>query len=338
MQIFLLMAWQKRLVWVTGLLFTLSSIHAQGGNPFELSPRLAREAQATPATGAASLGSARTDNPFELQPRLNPDQLQITSRAPSVRSNPFDLAPRQPDRNITVLSSPPRSPVLQEGEAANDGDTAQPATGWLLVGMIGLLSLTAVFYILFQGLYRKAYRAMWSDNMMSQLYRERSSGQLGSFILTYLLFLLSAAFFLTLAAQKLGYKLSPGTHYSYLLVFGALTAVFLAKHLVLAILGYVFPVGNEARRYSFSIMVFAIVLGPVLALASLAVAYTSPQLQFPFIYLTGGIVLAAYFIRSVRGLFIANRLVRSYFFHFLLYLCAIEIIPLLWMYKLVFST
>jgi hypothetical protein len=315
------------LIWM----LSISSLGSQAANPFELTPRLAPEQQLPPQL--TTQPASPSGNPFELTPRLKGTELELPRNEASSPVNPFELAPREPEPTPSNSLNPAPPPVRSTPSApALSADGASPS--WILPALLGLLALTAIFYIFFRALYRKAYRAMLNDNLLSQLYRERSGGNLGGFLLTYLLFLLSAALFLTLALNQIGYTGSIPADYRYLWLLGMITAVFLAKHLALAIMGYIFPIDKETSRYSFTIMIYAIVLGPPLALAALALAYAAPQLQSPLLYLMAGIVIIAYLIRSLRGLFIANRFLLGHGFHFLLYLCAIEIIPLLWIYKL----
>ncbi len=315
-------------VWI-GLVCVLA---AQGVNPFELTPRLSPAAQQERSAAVEDAPvEAPPGNPFELQPRLR--STTAVNPAQSLGSdNPFELRPRQ-----TALKPP--TPVETQPKIVIQKEATEPSVAsdaaWVLPSLVGLLTLTAIFFIFFRGLYEKAYRAMFNDHLMTQLYRERSSGIFGGFILTYVLFLLSAALFLTILANRFGYGLTLPTRATFLWILAGLSGAFLLKHLVLAIIGYVFPVHKETSRYSFTIMISAIVLGPVLALASLTLAYCAPGLQWPLLYGCTALVVGAYIIRSLRGLFIANRFLPRYVFHFLLYLYAIEIVPLLWIYKVI---
>ncbi|MCB0639495.1 MAG: DUF4271 domain-containing protein, partial [Lewinella sp.] len=109
--------------------------------------------------------------------------------------------------------------------------------------------------------------------------------------------------------------------------------LFTGKHLLLAILGAIFPFRAEVKRYSFTIMVFSYLLGVVLAPACFLISYAPDNWARPLIYVVLGLIVIVYFLRSARGLFIANRFVFSHQFHFLLYICAVEIVPALTLYK-----
>jgi hypothetical protein len=119
----------------------------------------------------------------------------------------------------------------------------------------------------------------------------------------------------------------------FLYITAGITALMIIKHLLLAIIGYVFPVEKETSRYSFTIMVFAIVLGLFLTIGTVILAYAPAEYHRLIIYICLGTLLAVYLLRSFRGLFIANRFIFNYQFHFLSYICAVEIGPALCLFK-----
>jgi hypothetical protein len=49
------------------------------------------------------------------------------------------------------------------------------------------------------------------------------------------------------------------------------------------------------------------------------------------------LLVILYLLHAVRGMVIANRFIFLYQFHFLLYLCVIEIMPALYLYKLMYN-
>lgn len=295
------------------------------GNPFDLTPRLStseQQARIQPATPSNS-------NPFELNPRLGEEAIVSPSNTATNAGNPFELATRE---QISAPVQPQATPVVNRPtDIAVEVETEQ--SGWLLFGLAGLLGIGAVLLIFFRSLFLKAYRALFNDNLLSQLYREREGATFGQFVLSYLFFFVSAGTFLYLTGNELGWFAGISDQTLPWYCIGAISGVFLLKHLVLSFIGYVFPIAKEVKRYSFTIMVFSIVLGLMLAMASILLAYAPDGAKLPLLYGTAGLTIVAYALRSLRGFFIANRFLGSYLFHFLLYLCAVEIVPVLWLYK-----
>ena len=121
-----------------------------------------------------------------------------------------------------------------------------------------------------------------------------------------------------------------GGHWlSFLALTGGLAALFAGKHLLMKILEAVLPAKKELRLYSFTIIIFSIALGILLIPFNLLIAY-GPAEAVP-----GVITLALVAIglllgfRFVRGIFIGGRVLASNLFHFLLYICTVEIAPAL---------
>ncbi|MEM1216602.1 MAG: DUF4271 domain-containing protein [Bacteroidota bacterium] len=310
----------------------VGTAQTQTSNPFELPQRLENAAVILPPTAAESPASVNPNgaNPFELAPRLEGAPATAPPPATAGNSNPFELSP------VTDVA-PPSVEILETAPV----DVPQPVTntvpvgsGILLVFVVAALLLVTIALLFFRELYTKIYRALFNDNLLSQLYREREAGYITGYLLTYLLFFLCGGLFAAIAFNQWG--LSPlaygfGTQVG--LYAGGLLGVFLAKHLLLAIIGYIFPLRKEMGRYSFMIMAFSIMLGVVLAVGSVLLAYLPEGWRFPVLYGTGGFVIISYVWRSIRGLFQANPLFFKHPFHFLSYICAIEIGPVIILFK-----
>lgn len=309
---------------VSGWVFTLNAQNTN--NPFELSPRLAPAAQIEKHEEG---NTASETNPFDLDRAGRPTTSPNESSAVDASGNPFDLvAPTKPVDDNEAASG--------EEEASDVSVTTAEGTttdGSLLLITLLLLGAGTLSIIFFRGMYVKAYRALFNDNLLSQLYREREAGALGVFLITYAVFFLAAGFFTVLALRHWGYLEKQGLWSQFMYITAGIAGLMVFKHLLLAIIGYVFPVQKETSRYSFTIMIFAIVLGLFLTVGTAMLAYIPIGYQTPVIYICLGTMLAVYLLRSFRGLFIANRFIFNYQFHFLSYICAVEIGPALCLFK-----
>jgi hypothetical protein len=314
------------------LAFSLSLGAQNTSNPFELTPRLAEDDQEQPSASTTE-DTALVSNPFELKERQTE---QATTNPKTSNGNPFDLIVETPKPTTISVPSPrePSTSSLSEEHTISKLPLSKN-NGVLLSITLLVLTFTSISLIFFRSLYAKAYRSLFNDNLLSLLYREREAGSLGSFLIAYLVFFLGGALFLCLLSQHYGWVNSSNLWQQYGFFLATLMGVFIGKHLLLALLGYVFPIRKEIKRYSFTIMIFSIVLGLLLTLGSVLLAYTPDRLHIFVIYSLLGMVVIIYALRSLRGLFIANRFIFNYQFHFLSYICAVEIGPVLCLYKLV---
>ena len=272
-------------------------------------------------------GQAQKANPFELVPRL--EEKPVEKPAPEIEEevNPFDLV--EPDKEKSAAPAP-ILPLQKE-------DTEQPfGSNSFLLGVIlfGLI-LMAVLVTSLRPFITKCYRAIVNENMLNQIYRERETGLFMPYFLLYLMFFTQAGtfLFLILKFNKTSFGTSP-----LMLLIGCilLTAIlFFLKHLLLAIVGGIFPISKETKVYSFTIMVYSIILGVALAPANLMIAYAPSELIFLLIGAALLLIIGLYVVRGFRGLLLANNYLRFHIFHFLLYICTVEIVPVLELYKMI---
>ena len=197
-----------------------------------------------------------------------------------------------------------------------------------------ILVLLTFLMTLFRSLFSRVYKAFINDNMMNQLFREKEgSGNLVFFIL-YGMFLINLGFFLFLLSKH--YEVAPsfGNFRWLLYCIGGASGLIILKHLLLKVLGFIFPVSKEMDLYNFTIIVFGIVIGLILIPVNIFLAYGPAEMMSSLIYFTFIVLILIYLFRSLRGLFIANKFLVFYKFHFLLYICTVEIGPVLVLTKL----
>lgn len=269
-------------------------------------------------------------NPFELVDRLPPEeQLAAVTPEESGPLNPFDL--RAPATQSPA--APPLSgvdfgdPIVVEPTDPNDGRGIVIAIH--LFFLLGLASL----WVLFRGLLKQCMAGTINDGVITQIYTRRSGGQLGALWVCYLFFFLAAGFFLYQLALRNDVSLRLGVIGSWLTYSLMVAAAVGLKHGVLQAFGRTFRLRKEMSKYSFVLMVFSILAGLLLVPVNLLVSYAPEGWQIAFLYLGVIGLVGIYLLHLLRGLFIANRLVGEWPLHFLLYICAIEIAPLLLIYR-----
>ncbi|HMQ46351.1 MAG TPA: DUF4271 domain-containing protein [Saprospiraceae bacterium] len=269
-------------------------------------------------------------NPFDLTERL--EVLTPTEGGTAVSNNPFDLlepisaeAPRQASPPLEVQTKARPQSVSTQGQYDR----------FILVVSLASLLLFTLMITLFRNFFGRAYRAFLNDNVLSQLQRDQEGTGSLPYYLWYLLFFINAGILVFQLSHHFEVFLPNSLLLGLLASIGLIAAGFLLKHLVLLFLAFVFPIQKEVKLYSFTIIVVGIILGVVLLPLNLLFAYAVPEILPYIIYLIAGIVAGIYVFRSFRGIFIAGRFLSSYIFHFLLYICAIEIAPVVILLKII---
>jgi hypothetical protein len=175
--------------------------------------------------------------------------------------------------------------------------------------------------------------AVASHKETINLYNNRNSITQNTFLVMHFLFAVNAGLFLYLTGYFFDILPDIGHFYTFLLLIAGVFLIYQIKFLILFMLGFFFDQLKAFTEYIHTISLYNKFLG-ILLLPILAGMVLMNE-QFTGIFIYAGIVLIvlAYIIRVIRGAGIILEKGFSVFYMFL-YLCALEILPLLVVYKL----
>ncbi|MCK6690957.1 MAG: DUF4271 domain-containing protein [Thermoanaerobaculia bacterium] len=276
-------------------------------------------------------------NPFEITARL-PKSIQLAVTEPAKPgtsvANPFDVVPhRLPGASSGISQSIETS--FSPLEALPRG---KPLSSlflfWLLVALVAFLSFAIASK---RSVVVKAWRGFLNDSALSVAQKE-ASGFLGStpYFLLNASFLLNAGVFIFLIARFFNPR--DLNNLGFLGVSILLSCIlFLSKHIFLAFIGWLYPVSSEVRQYNFLILIFNCVLGLFLIPFNFLVAFVQQYSGF-LVFWALGLALVFYAYRSLRAASIGRKFLSDNLFHFLLYLCTVEIAPVFILIKLAMLT
>jgi hypothetical protein len=301
---------------IVGLLFLLfcssQSVGQNGTNPFEVQHRADRKAKVLGSNGEiieeASEAEVAPENPFNVI--RTPKKVKSMVIKPKVAANP--------KKEIT------------EGDAPDDKNFRFSLTLAMLIFLAVSLSIYRTQLI-------RAYQAFTNENVLRMLHREKGTVAYVPYYVLYSLFLFNLGVYIYLLSRH--YNSIPDISNTSLLMMttGIPTGLFFFKYLVIKFLGWVFPIQKEASIYSMTITIFGIILSIILFVANVIIAYAPPQIIPIVIYLSFIIIGIVYFFRSIRGLSIASKFLNHNKFHFFIYLCAVELAPVLILWKVVIN-
>ena len=156
-------------------------------------------------------------------------------------------------------------------------------------------------------------------------------------LLLNILFIISGGVYLALVFEHFGM----GREFNFWLLIlycaAGLTLIYLGKFLVLKIMGWLLRLSDATDAYTFVVFTTNKIIGIALLPFIVMLAFSSPDiaevaLTLSFI-VVGGLFLYRFYLSYVS----VYRLVKLQFLHFLLYLAAFEIAPLLLINKLLFQ-
>ena len=207
-----------------------------------------------------------------------------------------------------------------------------------------ILFYCLLFIIFFLGITKAGFPKYFNDIFslsfqatfrQSQTREQISQNQLPGLMLN-LLFVLSAGLFIALLA---GYNNWSRLPFWKLFLYSSviLSLIYLCKYLFIQFTGWVFNAKAHADGYNFVVFLINKLIGILLVPLTFLIAYTDEPVKKISVTIA---LCAVVFLFSLRYIISMARLRKNMHitaFHFFIYLCAVEIMPMLIVYKLLFQ-
>lgn len=330
---------------------TIFGFAQDGANPFEIQSRLDSIYE------SQQIGESSTTNVFDV---VRADDPKVTTSSalqaanskeeestivPQVGEEEIILDTNEPDLDVAnpfdVSHIPIRKSKLKKEANAfkpttsKENDKKKGAKGSnVFLFWLNLLTafIIAIVINTQRGAITKITKAITNENVLKLNHREEKKGVNGHYILLYFSFIVNAAIFSYLIFYNL---YDQSGWYVFQLCFFGILLIYVVKHIFLSIVSISFPIQKEVSLYGFTIETFNLFIGIILIPLNLIIAFGPEKIAVSLIYLTIAIIGLLLFLRSFRGLLISSRWISSNLFHFLLYLCAFEILPILLLIKVI---
>ena len=191
--------------------------------------------------------------------------------------------------------------------------------------MIGLLAWVRINYgnILIQ-----SFQASTNFQVAVRMFKDNSLLQNQLDFILYIYYFLTMAFllyYIELRVDMRPYELHGALLYFF--NFGVLAAVFLIRILLINIAGFLFNRGRILREYLYNIFIFNKLTGLVVLPLIFLLVYTKGFLQEVFFWITLFVISCIVMMRLIRG-FVFSYRKEVLIFYMFLYLCALELSPL----------
>jgi len=106
-------------------------------------------------------------------------------------------------------------------------------------------------------------------------------------------------------------------------------AAYLGKHAILAFSDFLLQIGKEIQVYNFSVRIYGIAIGMILMPINIIFSLEYQGLEIILIYLALAAIALILLLRITRGLLMARPYLPLHLFHFFVYLCTVEIAPII---------
>lgn len=264
-------------------------------------------------------GLGQEYNPFELEERLE-QNISQGERVPANKANPFEIEYTKPigvDLQKTKEKEQLKERFTKRERIENNLEF------WVVLMIMLAFSFAVSFYRIFLN---NLTKSLVNINMMERFHRDRKYFQLPLTIF-YLLFFANLSYFICMLMNKfwsIPFELS-----RFGLVFFTVAAAYLGKHAMLAFSDFLLQIGKEIQVYNFSVRIYGIAIGIVLMPINIIFSLEYQGLEIMLIYLTLAVITLILLLRFTRGLLIARPYFPLHLFHFFVYLCTVEIAPII---------
>ena len=208
---------------------------------------------------------------------------------------------------------------------------------WVLYFSLGFLLILAWLRLIYTKFIVNIFSATVNYQLAQKVFREAGIVQWRISLFLNVFYFLSTGIFLYLVidyfeyypAELAGLKLLGG-------IYGFLMAYSLFRFIILKATGKVFNKSTLFNEAIFHNLLFNKITGVVVLPFILLIAYTRGIYQDISIYAGLASLVGLYFMRFIR-MFIFVKKSNVLLFYFILYLCTLEIMPVLVIIKLIFS-
>lgn len=347
----------KIVIQILLLIFGSFCVNAQQVNPFQLHKG---ELLARPITTDQA---SKSDTNLIVQPvivldkpsiEINHDQIIETIKNDTiipkqVKSliNPFSLQ----ETNLNNLTEPDifksEDEIKNElmSEIAANADTSDTVDNTIinlieptiekpksrsskLVFIILLISglLLSIVFTNKRNIIAEINKSLRNTNYMKLFQKDEKNGLSVTFFLLSIIYLLNISLFVRFVAM---YFDIPIFRYNLFFILIVLTLLLALKHLSLVAISYLRQKLSDSISYSFIILMVNSVLGLILIPINALIAYGPDVMTKNIIYLGIAFCLFFWAFKWLRGFLNSARIIIGDSFHFLLYLCGCEIVPIL---------
>jgi len=336
---------QQKLLKAAYIIFFLLII----GRGFAQSDSVAKAAQKANATGANA--AIRPDTPKgrttaaplnnDTFQRHAADSLKTTLRDSSIGVNPVVADKLEPLRwsDDTVFAHFLTFTHADPGKAflINEGQDREPEGKEQLFYILAGL-------VLFVGIIRTAYPKYFQDifrlfiqtsHRQKQTPEQIVQGYVPGFLFN-VLFLMVGGMLITLYGIKIKYLSGP-VWLLGLYCAGVLGGIYLVKYTITALAGWVFNVKDAAGMYSFIVFIINRVIGIILLPVLILISFYTGDANTVLFTIAVSIVFFLLVYRYALSLTVIRKNLKVSALHFFIYLCAVELMPLLVIYKELFN-
>ncbi|MDF1575482.1 MAG: DUF4271 domain-containing protein [Bacteroidales bacterium] len=204
---------------------------------------------------------------------------------------------------------------------------------WFFIYLFLMIGFFAWIRLYYGNMLIQTLQASTNFQVANRIYHDNSQLQRQLDIILYIYYFLSLAFLLFLIENRVGrhpYELQGALLYLFNLAL--LASLFLGKLVLFNTAAFLFNKPGIVREYLYNIFIFNKLLGIVILPLMFLLVYTQGAVKEVFFWSSILVLSGVVVMRIIRGIVFSYRKEVLVFYMFL-YLCALEIVPLVLLYR-----
>ena len=240
------------------------------------------------------------------------------------------------ESSIFIEEAPPSAQQVQPFEKSRDHSYVsghEPRPDWLLGLILFCLVLIAWLKLFYNKFLNQTMQSLLNFQLSAKLFRDQNMFSRRVAIALNLNFVLTGGAFIYLIFEY--FQIHPfdyTDHVSFLFYSGIVAGLLFLRFFVSHTVGYVFQKQIEFQEYQHQILLIYKNLGIYLIPLVFAIAYIHEDIRVYLIYLGILMLFTSFILRLFRGFKLLMKK-DVLIFYLILYLCTLEILPLLILYR-----
>ena len=207
---------------------------------------------------------------------------------------------------------------------------------WVMIVIVLSVMIIGYLFSAFHSRFIAVIKAFFTNRFAEQLSREEHSlSHPSSVFLSFNFLVTSSLFILQIASSSNDYSFLHLTFAWFLIVMAFVFSIYLVKISALKILGFIFDQPNITNEYIFIIFLVNQMVGISFIPIIIFIAYGQLSLATIFIYAGIAFLILAFIMRVGKGALAISSSGEMSPVYLFLYLCTLEILPLLLGIKLI---
>ncbi len=198
--------------------------------------------------------------------------------------------------------------------------------------LMGLVIMLAIIRIIFTKYIYNLFTLFFQTSFRQNQTRDQMVQDSIASLLTNLIFVLCGGIYISLMTN---YFDANNLTFSMMVIYGsiAVTATYLFKYIFLSLLGWIFNIKEMIQSYNFVVFLLNKIIGICLVLFIWLIAFSTEGVKQVSVTISICLLILLFIYRYIVGISIARKGIQVNAIHFFLYLCCVEVLPLMLLFK-----